>query len=376
MFRHLALFIGMTFAAASIAQAQIGPSSTTPRVLSAYFGYNDCVGIIDANNDGDLVDEALAAGCNVKLVPGTSTQVTNVATPQQLAPLCTGDTVPTTDLVAVDGMPVTFSGPVVPFGLSNKSFVVTLSDGTHVTPRCVTLVPANEFNELETVLIMGTFGGPRSQGGTYPVSVTVTGGIYVATAGKPVREVPPGTTIAVTDYDSGPFLLGAAIAPFTGRGEIAIANGQYPNHCQVAFPSTTHVIQLLWSGGVTLDGVNSILPTQAGLLRTATTDGLFNLKVRSRGGVLLDYYDVPAVRVLGAADLGNGQPTDPTAAYNADGDNYIDLCVQLPGGFDASRIEQIVTDPNNSFGLQLFDPSGDTPNAPETFAIQDTSGRR
>jgi hypothetical protein len=151
---------------------------------------------------------------------------------------------------------------------------------------------------------------------------------------KRVAESPPGTSIDVTDYDSGPLLLAATLAPFSGLGETTIGGAQYPTHCGVAFPATTHVVQLVWSGGVTRDGVNSFVPGEAGLIRTATADGLFNLKVRSNAGALIDYFEVTGVNILGVADLGNGVFANPTATYTADGDNYLDLCLQLPARFN------------------------------------------
>jgi hypothetical protein len=366
-------FWTLALAAFAVAQAAVGPSSPAPRMLAAYYGYDNCLGIADSNGVNGNVDEALAAGCNVKFIPGTTTQATNVRTPLQLAATCTGDVVPPANISAVDGIPVSFSGPVIPFGLNNKSFKVTLSDGTRVTPVCVTLDPANELNELETVLLMGQFGRPRTKGGPYPVLVTVETPIYVATTGKPFGEIPPGASIAVGDYDTGPSLLDAVIRRFSMLGETAGGGAQFPNHCQVAFPSTTHVIQMLWSGGVTQDGVNSVLPNQAGLFQTKGQTGLFNLKVRNKGGGLVDYYDVPGVRVLGLADLGNGVPANPGTSYTADNDNYLDVCLELPAGFNPNRIEQVVTNPANSFGLQLFDPSGDTPNPPQTVAVRNDS---
>lgn len=157
-----ATLCAITFAAPSMGQ---GPgTSAAPRMLAAYFGYHNCLGIADTNGNA-TVDAARAAGCNVKPIPGTSTLITNVRTPQQLAAFCMGNAVAPANLVAVDGIPVSFSGAVLPATLSNEAFTVTLSDGTRVTPACVTLAPANEENELRTVVLMGKFGNPKSKGG-------------------------------------------------------------------------------------------------------------------------------------------------------------------------------------------------------------------
>src|SRR5262245_11243637 len=157
----------LILAACTVAAPSMGQqpeTSAAPRMLAAYFGYHNCLGIADTNGNA-TVDAARAAGCNVKPIPGTSTLITNVRTPQQLAPLCMGNAVAPANVVAVDGIPVSFSGAVLPATLSNEVFTVTLSDGTRVTPACVTLQPAIEENELQTVLLAGKFGNPQSQGG-------------------------------------------------------------------------------------------------------------------------------------------------------------------------------------------------------------------
>ena len=206
------------------------------------------------------------------------------------------------------------------------------------------------------------------------MSVSISRPLKVQTSDQSYKEVKVGSAIAVTDYAPGPFLLDAVIREFSIAGETTHRRGPYPNHCQINFPSTTHVVKLLWSGGVTQGGVNSLSPNEPGLFRTAAADadGLFNLKVQDDQGGLVDYYAISGVRLLGLADLGNGQPV-AGKAYEADGDNYLDLCLELPVGFSAGRIQQVVTNPANSFGLQLFDPSGDTPNPAQTFLIRDAT---
>src|SRR5215510_8082258 len=113
-----ATLCAMTFAAPSMGQ---GPgTSAAPRMLAAYFGYHNCLGIADTNGNA-TVAAARAAGCNVKLIPGTSTLITNVRTPQQLAALCMGNAVAPANVVALDGIPVSFSGAVLPATLSNET---------------------------------------------------------------------------------------------------------------------------------------------------------------------------------------------------------------------------------------------------------------
>src|SRR5262245_13197961 len=126
-------------------------TSAALRMLAAYFGYHNALGIADTNGNA-TIDAARAAGCNVKHIPGTSTLITNVRTPQQLAPLCMGNTVAPDNLIAVDGIPVSFSWAVLPATLRNETFNVPLSDGSRATAACVTLQAAIEEHELQTVL--------------------------------------------------------------------------------------------------------------------------------------------------------------------------------------------------------------------------------
>jgi len=98
--------------------------------------------------------------------------------------------------------------------------------------------------------------------------------------------------------------------------------------------------------------------------------------VRTNAGALADYFEVAGLTILGVADLGNGVPATTAAAYTADGDNYLDLCLQLPARFNPRWIEQVTTDPANSFGLQAFDPAGDTPNPAQTISIVNESTPR
>src|SRR5262245_10635769 len=93
-----------TLCATTLAAPDMGQGPGTaaaPRMLAAYFGYHNCLGIADTNGNA-TVDAARAAGCNVKPMPGTSTLITNVRTPQQLAAFCMGNAVAPANLVAVD----------------------------------------------------------------------------------------------------------------------------------------------------------------------------------------------------------------------------------------------------------------------------------
>jgi len=50
-------------------------------------------------------------------------------------------------------------------------------------------------------------------------------------------------------------MLKAWMYPFTTKGETA------ENHCRVDFPSTTHVIKVMFNGGVSVDGLHPLIPS-------------------------------------------------------------------------------------------------------------------
>jgi len=86
-------------------------------------------------------------------------------------------------------------------------------------------------------------------------------------------------------YDSGLVMLKAWMYPFTEKGETDL------NHCRNDFPSTTHVIKIMFNGGMTIDGIHPLVPD----------DTRFFTVMKPRGETLLWN------KFLGLADLG----TDP-----------------------------------------------------------------
>lgn len=56
-------------------------------------------------------------------------------------------------------------------------------------------------------------------------------------------------------YEAGPVMLKSWLYPITQKGETA------ENSCTVDFPSTTHVIKVMFNGPVTTDGIHALLPS-------------------------------------------------------------------------------------------------------------------
>ena len=96
----------------------------------------------------------------------------------------------------------------------------------------------------------------------------------------------------------------------------------YPNSCSSIFPSTTHVVRVAFSGGITRDGVIGVTPDQT---------NLFTL--RSRG---------EEVAYLGLGDLGKALAR-PGELYQQDGDNYLDICLDLTNSPEVVQADLALT---------------------------------
>ena len=116
-------------------------------------------------------------------------------------------------------------------------------------------------------------------------------------------------------------------------------NNVFPNYCQSLFPETSHVIRIAFSGGISSDGVTQIEPTNTQLFRV--TDPLI--------GEEISY--------LGLADLGNSLAGVEGEAYNGDGDNYVDICLDLSGRQLPPRLEISLTC-NPEEDSALYPPKG------------------
>mmetsp|Transcript_7273 Transcript_7273/g.19039 ORF Transcript_7273/g.19039 Transcript_7273/m.19039 type:complete len:423 (+) Transcript_7273:561-1829(+) len=344
------------------------PSSiaSAAAILSGCFGLEGCVGI------GNSPDNAASHACNVVNTTdavGRVMRQTSVP-PNALFILCESGAYETCSSEPCDAIPTTFNFPVDSSTLDASDFRIVRSDGSEATPVCAPLFPANEPNEAQTVALIGHFGGRVP--GTWPTAVKVVGpltlldpftqsnleakglilhasdgtrpygtvGAWVGSATLPIANLSNyGQSL---EYTSGLVILRAYAFPFSTRGEV-LAGRNYPNHCRVNFPQTTHVIKLLMNGGATLDGVHSFLPSDTSIF-----------DVGLRDGQVLD-----SAQFLGLADLGAAQEASEVhrQTYVQDGDNYIDLCLRVTEGvyFDLA----VVT---TRAGL-FFPPRGTGPNS-------------
>ncbi|MEO1617144.1 MAG: alpha/beta hydrolase [Planctomycetota bacterium] len=126
-----------------------------------------------------------------------------------------------------DGMPVVFSVQIDVSTLSPEDFEITTASGATTTPTVATLAPADELDELQTVLLAGPLGSADD----LPVSVSVVGSLK-SVDGDELR----GLTSEVSTNESGPALVAAVLDP----AEMD-ANGN---------ETTPARVQTTWQGGV------------------------------------------------------------------------------------------------------------------------------
>jgi hypothetical protein len=156
---------------------------------------------------------------------------------QPQIPFCPGGPVGT-----VEGLPVVVSRQLYNPSVVASRFAVTNSLGATTQPTCVTLAPANEENEDNTILLVGDFV-PRTQ--VTVVAVAITGTVLVEgdsdTAPGPSLQ---GMTITQVAGVGESVRLVQAVVAGSSVSEIGATNG-----CP---SSTAQVVRATWSGGIRL----------------------------------------------------------------------------------------------------------------------------
>eukprot|EP00091_Calanus_sinicus_P010058 TRINITY_DN2339_c0_g1_i1.p1 TRINITY_DN2339_c0_g1~~TRINITY_DN2339_c0_g1_i1.p1 ORF type:complete len:127 (-),score=41.89 TRINITY_DN2339_c0_g1_i1:74-454(-) len=98
---------------------------------------------------------------------------------------------------------------------------------------------------------------------------------------------------------------------------------------------------MAFSGGITLDGVYSVLPTMTEIFTVLTLSSL---------------EEVP---YLGLADLGKTVSVEEGTRYQSDGDNYLDICLDLTNKpFIAMEDLVVKLNCNSEDGSVLYPPKG------------------
>jgi len=307
------------------------------KILSSLYGYNDCIGgVNDFDTEEEWFAELRRRNCTVVTDPRSGETVSNVPGANLLAIACGHP------IAWKDGMPVVFNFPLIGDPLPTM-FEVELSDGSLVTPECVVLGPANEGNELDTVLFIGELGDGVAAT-LNPVKINVVGDIKLQ---GPDGEI-SAQGISFSNPGDMEYLPSSVRMVYARLWDVAVFDeaplppipgppGMYPNYCQSLFPSTSHVLRVAFSGGITLDGVTGVEPSNRELFQ------------------VLNPLTDEQVPYLGLADLGNSVDGVEGQAYVQDGDNYIDLCLSLPA-LPPSLAVSLTCNPEG--GSSLYPPKG------------------
>ncbi len=180
-----------------------------------------------------------------------------------------------------EGLPVVVSHQVDAESLDASDFVVTTSSGRKASPTCAPLAPADDDDELQTVLLVGELGSAEDR----PVRISIAGEL-LAVDGTDLSGL---ETDDIDTFEDGPGVVLAKIRPAQET---------------CSFLGSTDEIQTTWQGGVTGPRNSEV-----------GADQLDGFRVADEGGV--------EHGILGFDDLG-------------DGDNYVVVCV--PAGVAATTI--------------------------------------
>lgn len=296
------------------------------------------------------------------------------------------------NLLLQDTIPLVLSYPVLPTTLDGdgSDFEVTLNDGSIVTPLVASLLPNLEYNERQTVVIIGDFGNrlqPGETGARYPVSVRVVNDntpLQMLSAKGPVNAV--GLSIASQNSyveGNGPKLVAAKLNSFSPIGEGGPSGvGQTSannNGADLYGERSQYRLRLYTSAGFSPDGIASLLPTDF--------SNYFILEAQSSNGKTIEITNTGqsyaigsdgSLKVIGLADLAPAG-TSVNAAYVEDHDNYYDIIIE--GDLSAIQRLKSVRMPSGNGYQAVYNPGGpgndpNAPNAPAgpfTVASQDHS---
>ena len=282
-----------------------------------------------------------------------------------------------TNLVLADTMPLVFSHPVFPPSMNadGSDFLVTMNDGTTVSPDAAGFLPNLEYNERQTVVIMGDFGNrltPDDPDAQYPISVDV---INDGTPLEMLSKTGPVDAVGLSINSkhpyvegNGPTLVAAKLNRFSDLGEGGPsgigASSQNNSGSDLYGDEAEFRLRLYTSAGFSPDGISSLMPNEFSRyfqLIAHADNG--NTVVLTETGVPYSIGNLGSVVIIGLADLApSGTTVD--AAYVEDHDNYYDII--LKG--DQAAIEALtdVRMPSQDGYSPVYNPGGpgNDPGAP------------
>ena len=339
--------------------------ATTPSIMTANYGFEGYMGVPNLNGTDSAAQAAAYAGNisyeNIDPSLQAASRAYYSASSTQSVSAIYG-----ISATAGDTIPVVFSHPIWPPSVSAAAFQVTMNTGAVVTPLSASFLPNTEYNERQTVVLIGYWGNrilPGNPGAEYPVTVSIVNsptelkfitpiGI-VSAVGLSVESKNPYVS------GNGPRILAAKLNVFSSLGESnpKWLNASYANSGSDLFGSSAQYrLRIYTSAGFSPDGISSILPTDfSKFFILAATDSSNNAVQITQTGVS---YSIPGygnIKVLGIADTGPLQSTY-NLAYVEDHDNQYDII--LTG--DAAAIARLtsIRMPSSGAYSPVFNPGG------------------
>mmetsp|Transcript_37589 Transcript_37589/g.118518 ORF Transcript_37589/g.118518 Transcript_37589/m.118518 type:complete len:419 (-) Transcript_37589:980-2236(-) len=287
-------------------------------ILSCLYGYARCLGLPSTNT----YETAREWGC-VTADGGVNGGA--MASQWQRAFMIHSAAGTTGAVENMDGMPCVFkpdsysAGEIADIRLSEIKIILNDGNNNTVAPLYgATLFPAIEVSESNTLLLLGDFGFPKFSS---VKSVQIKEAVYV---GEGLNYVDQGIYMNyATWYTEADFMKLDGPSPDILANVPVILRNQLTQQtaptCRSVFGegSTSHVIQVVGSGGmsITYDGSREMPHAFSNDLHK----DMFELKIGDGTVLTSDQY-------LGLADFG-------------DGENYIDLCLNLSAGVVAKITE-------------------------------------
>ena len=312
-----------------------------PAILSALYGYDGCLGSVnDFWSDKEYFQNLQDRNCTV--IEEEDGFKTNVPKSYQLKFGCQTFS----GLKWLDGIPLVFNFPLITKP-DLSAIEIELSDGNRTNPVCLLLAPADEMNERDTMLLLGNFGNGALDT-VRPARISLAGDVLLK---SPDGEI-NARGLTYQNEDDMNYLTSSVRLVYARLWDVEqypeetrhnlwpLPSWVYPNNCQTLFTNTTHVLRTAFSGGMTLDGIRSVRPDNKNIFKLTDDTG-------------------KTVEYLGLGDLGKTISVDEGEEYQQDGDNIIDICLDLTGNQDILEdlivLELMCKEDENSV---LYPPKG------------------
>ena len=345
--------------------------ATIPSIMTANYGFEGYMGVPNLTGTDSAAQAAAFAGNisyeNIDPSLQAASRAYYSASSTQSVSAIYG-----ISATSADTIPVVFSHPIWPPSVSAAAFQVTMNTGAVVTPLSASFLPNSEYNERQTVVLVGHWGNrilPGQLGAEYPVTVRIVSSPTELTFVTPLGLISAvGLSVESKNpyvIGNGPRILAAKLNVFSSLGESnpKWLNASYANSGSDLFGSSAQYrLRVYTSAGFSPDGISSILPTDFGNFFILVANDSSGKPVQiTQTGVIYSISGYGNIKVLGIADTGLFQSTY-NLAYVEDHDNQYDII--LSG--DAAAIARLSTIrmPSSGAYSPVYNPGGPGNNLP------------